>query len=535
VVVGAGYSDGGITETATKNVTILDAGGTNVSISGKIRFESVPTTQSNGLDYSSIIKKPCRGIVVEAIRTSDETVIDSTSTDSSGVYRVSVPSNTEISIKLKAQMVKTGTPSWDFRIVDNTDDKSLYSAVGSSFDSGTVNISNKSYYMPCGWGGTSYTSTRVAAPYALLDTVYQVVDKITQADPIIILPKLLINWSVNNTTASGDKTLGQIGTSHYSRTEQELYILGDEDNDTDEYDDHVIAHESGHYFENRLSRSDSMGGTHVIPGDKLDPRLAFGEGFGNAFSGMVTDDPNYIDTGGTSQATTAIFLDLEDNNYDESTEGWFNEISVTVILYDLYDSVNDGADAVSLGFPPIYDVLADKQKTADSFTTIFSFLSFLKEENPLDAPAINNLVSGENITTSAVDEWDSTGTETNDGGNPKSLPVYTKLALSAPAVPLCGTGQFGHKNKLMNRRYFYFDITSSATYSITAVPDLDGDPVIRLYSKGNLVGEEDSGFFGASETLTLDLDPGSYVGEVYDWLIVNGTWVPEECFDVSLN
>ena len=534
VVVGAGYSAGGITKTATKNVTILDAGGTNVSISGNLTFESVPTTQSNGLDYSSIIKKPCRGIVVEAIRTSNATVIFSTSTDSLGDYTVSVPINTEIYLKFKAQMVKTGTPSWDFRIVDNTNNKALYVASGSSFNSGATNITNKNYYMPCGWGGASYTSTRVAAPYALLDIAYQFIDKVISSDPSIILPQLLINWSVNNTAVSGDKTLGQIGTSHYSPSEQELYILGKENNDTDEYDDHVIAHESAHYFQARLSRSDSMGGTWG-GSSKLDPRIAFGEGFGNAFSGMVTDDPDYIDTAGSLQATTAIFNDLEDNSRNESTEGWFSATSVWVILYDLYDSTNDGADTVSLGFSPIYDVLVGKQKTSDSFTTIFSFLSFLKEENPSAASAINNLVSGENITANAVDEWDSTGTETNDGGNPKSLPVYTKLTLNAPAVPLCGTGQFGQYNSLMNRRFFYFDITSPATYSITAVPDSDGNSVIRLYSKGNLIGEEDSGSTGASETLTLPLSAGSYVGEVFYKWHVEGVLIPrEECSDVSL-
>lgn len=205
------------------------------------------------------------------------------------------------------------------------------------------------------------------------------------------------------------------------------------------------------------------------------------------------------------------------------------------ILYDLYDSANDGADTVSLSFSPIYDVLVGKQKTADSFTTIFSFLSFLKEENPSAATAINNLVSGENITTSAVDEWDSTGTETNNGGYTNSLPVYTKLTLGAPDVPLCATGQFGFYNKLANRRFFYFDITSAATYDISAVPDADGDPVILLYSKGSLVGEEDSGFEGETETLTVALSPGSYVGEVYDWFTVNLNYALEECFDVSLN
>ena len=208
---------------------------------------------------------------------------------------------------------------------------------------------------------------------------------------------------------------------------------------------------------------------------------------------------------------------------------------VQIILYDLFDSADDDVDTVSIGFSPIYDVLVNKQKNADSFTTIFSFISFLKENNPAVVTEINSLVGGENITTIAVDEWDSTGTETNNGGNPKALPVYTKLVVGNPVTQLCGDGQFGNDNKLMNRRLFYFQIISSGNYSITAIPDLDGDPVIELYSQGVLIGSEDTGGNGITETLTVTLSPGYYAGEVYEYYHVKGTYTVEECFDMSLN
>ncbi len=501
---------------------------TDISISGKITFDFVPATQTSGLEYSGTYQKPSRGVVVKAIRNSDSSILDTTTTNSSGNYTVTVPVNTDVKIRVKAQMLKTGTPSWDFQVVDNTRSKALYVMDSAFFNSGTANISNKNLNAPSGWGGTSYTSTRVAAPFAILDTVYEAFNKITSADPAVAMPQLLIDWSVNNVPTSGDETLGQIGTSHYSPDEKQLYILGKEDNDTDEYDDHVIAHEWGHYFEDRFSRSDSIGGGHSL-GDKLDPRVAFGEGFGNAFSGMATDDPYYIDTSGSSQATTGLFMDL-DNYTDSDSVGWYSETSVQRILYDLYDSVDDGVDTVSLGFKPIYDVLVNKQKNADSFTTIFSFISFLKENNPGVVTEINNLVAGENITPDAIDEWDSTGTETNNGGNPDALPVYT-------APKLCGSGEFGHYNKLMNRRFFYFYITSQGSYSITAVPDVDGDPVIKLYSQGKLVGSMDNGGNGVTEILTVTLSPGYYAGEVYEYQHIegDGTYTTEECFDVSLN
>lgn len=507
---------------------------TDISISGKFTFDFVPATQTAGLDYSNTTQKPSRGVVIEAIRISDSSILGSTTTNSSGNYTVTVPVNTDVFIRVKAQMLKTGTPSWDFKVVDNTDSKALYVADSAFFNSGTANISNKNLNAPSGWGGTLYTSTRVAAPFAILDTVYEAFNKITSADPAVTMPQLLINWSVNNVSTSGDETLGQIGTSHYDSSEKELYILGKEDNDTDEYDDHVIAHEWGHYFEDRFSRSDSIGGSHVL-GDKLDPRIAFGEGFGNAFSGMATNNPYYIDTSGSSQATTGLFMDLDSYTAPNSV-GWYSETSVQRILYDLYDSVDDGVDTISMGFKPIYDVLVNKQKNADSFTTIFSFISFLKENNPGVVTEINNLVAGENITPDAIDEWDSTGTETNDGGNPDALLVYTMLIAGDPAVQLCGSGEFGYPNKLMNFRFFYFEITSQGSYSITAVPVLvDGNPGINLNSQGKLVGSVNNGGNGVTETLTLSLSPGYYVGEVAEVDNLTGAFTGESCFNMSLN
>lgn len=507
---------------------------TDISIFGKITFVFVPATQTSGLDYSSTTQKPSRGVVVEAIKASDSSILDSTTTDSSGNYTVTVPVNTDIKIRVKAQMLKTGTPSWDFQVVDNTNSKALYVMDSASFNSGTANITAKNLNAPSGWGGTSYTSTRVAAPFAILDTVYQAYNKVITANPAVTMPQLLLNWSVNNVPVNGDETLGQIGTSYYDSNEKQLYILGAENNDTDEYDNHVIAHEWGHYFEYRFSRSDSIGGDHGT-GNKLDPRVAFSEGFGNAFSGMATNNPYYIDTGGTSQATIELFMDL-DNYTDPNSVGWYSETSVQRILYDLYDSVDDGVDTISLGFKPIYDVLVNKQKNANSLTTIFSFISFLKENNPGVVTEINNLVAGENITPDAIDEWDSTGTETNDGGNPDALPVYTLLTLGGPAVQLCGSGEFGYPNKLMNWRFFYFYITSEGSYSITAVPVLlDGNPGINLYSQGVIIGSVNNGGNGVTETLTVTLPPGYYVGEVAEVDNLTGAFTEESCFDMSLN
>lgn len=182
-------------------------------------------------------------------------------------------------------MIQNGSPSWDFRVVDNTNAKALYVMESSVFNSGTSNISNKNLNASSGWVGTSYTSARVAAPFAIMDFICQALQVILSVDPDVNLPRLLINWSPDNIPSSGSKSAGLIGTTHYSFSEKEIYILGTEDNDTDEYDGHVIVHEFGHYLVHRLGRTDTLGGQHSLT-DKLDARVAFDEGFDNVLSAI---------------------------------------------------------------------------------------------------------------------------------------------------------------------------------------------------------------------------------------------------------
>ena len=83
-------------------------------------------------------------------------------------------------------------------------------------------------------------------------------------------------------------------------------MLGAADNDTDEYDQHVVAHEFQHFLEDQVSRSDTPGGPHSLD-ERLDMRVAFSEGFANAFSAMVLNDPVYRDSFGASQGQVYRF------------------------------------------------------------------------------------------------------------------------------------------------------------------------------------------------------------------------------------
>ncbi|MFN3453968.1 MAG: hypothetical protein ACK41T_03345 [Pseudobdellovibrio sp.] len=79
--------------------------------------------------------------------------------------------------------------------------------------------------------------------------------------------------------------------SFYLHTEKELYINGGSlgnvtRSDTDHFDDTVILHEMGHHVENVCGTMDSPGGTHFAL-YRIDPRLAWSEGWGNFFGAHI--------------------------------------------------------------------------------------------------------------------------------------------------------------------------------------------------------------------------------------------------------
>ncbi len=132
--------------------------------------------------------------------------------------------------------------------MDNTNNGFLYAMI---FNIQTVEEDiSQNFNAASGWDGASYTLERVAAPFAILDTIYEAESLTKGANPTMAFPELTVNWSEDNKPNEGNNTAGNIGTSHY--TDSNLFILGAKNNDTDEYDAHVIAHEWGHYIEDQL-------------------------------------------------------------------------------------------------------------------------------------------------------------------------------------------------------------------------------------------------------------------------------------------
>lgn len=519
----------------------------NVTISGRITFDRVPfkTALSTGLNPASPVASPARNVVVEAV-SSNGSVLTTTSTDANGDYSVSVPAGTQLFIRAKAQMVKTGTaPTFSFSVRNNTNSDALFALDGSTSSSGNGN-STRNLNAPSGWNGTAFVDTqRAAAPFAILDTVYRAKELIVAAQSGVALPALDLYWSTSNRPTSGTfcTNTGDIGTTFYigagapdgcagssATVPPGIYILGatSGSGDTDEFDAHVIAHEFGHYVEDNLSRSDSMGGEHGFD-ELLDLRLAFSEGWGNGFSGMVQNDPVYRD----SQSIVASDFNFNMENVALADPGWYAELSVAKVLWDIFDATPDGADNVALGFGPIYTAMLALANT-DAMTSIFPMAASLRSANAGSAAGITSILNSERIFGT-----DAFGAgETNNAGVAALLPVYDTIALNTPKV-VCTTAPFGNTdgNKLGNNRLLRFDNSAQRQVVIQATGVAQGggtaatDPDIYVYRRGTIVASGEGTNPGSETIPAFSMAAGTHIIEVLDFDLGNAQ---THCMNLSI-
>lgn len=528
--------------------------GSSITVSGRVTFDRLPfqSTAGGGLNAAAPVVSPAREVIVEAVTGN---TVTSTSTDSNGNYSISVPANSNSFIRVRAQMLKEGSaPTWNFTVRNNTNSDAVYVLQGDSFATGTTNMT-RDLHAPSGWTGTSYGNTRAAAPFAILDTVYGTKQLILSANASAQFPALNLYWSMQNRTVDSPfcPDDGNIGTSFYindpsirdscsspQAVPAGIYILGayaSGNGDTDEFDSHVIAHEFGHYFEDRFSRSDSIGGQHGM-GDRLDLRVAFGEGWGNAFAAMSLNDPNYRDSSGGISNDFGFSLEAD----SPLNEGWFSEASVGEMLWDIFDANTpaEPVDQLAEGFGPIYQSMIGAQLNTEAFTSWYSFRSGLF--SLLDASKTGFLADieiGERING----RNDFGVSELNDGGDPSSLPIYGFLTPNDPKV-VCTSSVNGSTdlNKLGNRRFLLFEFSAPRLATITAVGVVgtpgsasaeDPDMLVYRRTPHELLVTADSTEAGRETIAQRQFEFGTYLLEVYDFKL-SGTNQPPRCMTISL-
>lgn len=509
-----------------------------VTISGLADFESVPgDTGNNGrLLYSNTANRPIRGATVQVFAAGSNTVLASGTTSASGTYSLTIASAQPVYVRVRAEMLETsGTGgTWNFTVRDNTASDAVYALDTAAFTP-TATATTRNLRALSGWGGSSYTGARSAGPFAVLDVVYDAVQKVLGASAAQAFPPLQLMWSVNNRPVGGSLATGDIGTSFYTQgaSGHRIYILGAADTDTDEYDRPVVAHEFGHYMQSAFSRDDNIGGMHSS-GDKLDMRVAFSEGWGNAWSGMALATQYYTDSGGAGQQSgSRVDLAAQPPAGDR---GWYSERSVQYLMY----SWNASA---AIGFSPIFAVLAAMPTTlpADgALSSIHSFAYRLKQAVPAQVAAIDTLLASVSITaTSPLGAG-----EANSGGVTEALPVYRAhtAALGAPQNyclnDIAGQGDY-EANKLGAHIFIRFSASGTRSISVTQTTGgVSSDPDFRLYRSDGTETDFATDAAVSENTGPISLPAGTHIIALEDYTLTRGTYAAtnngQRCFDVTI-
>jgi len=328
-------------------------------------------------------------------------------------------------------------------------------------------------------------------------------------------------------------------------------------------------HEWGHYFEDNFSRSDSFGGPHTI-GQSLDPRLAFGEGFATALAAIALQDPQYCDTS-APLLISGFRIDTENSN--SGNQGYYNEMSVATLIYDLWDTAPDGTDNGSIGFGPIYDTMIGPQANTAAFTTLFTFATELRSMlGGADLAFVDLQLTRENVDLGNLTIYGDGQTTQPPGPDVRDvLPVYTDLPVDGTPVNICTNSDFDSGrdgNKLSEYRYLRMEVTQQRPYQIIVdtvsvengdppsqpaagydcvaafVADPD-DPEVHTYSDPDfglfLNGVPVWGGFSCTpnreETVTNTLVPGTYTLDLLEFRFADEDTVvpyPERvCYEVS--
>ncbi len=463
--------------------------GVPFALSGAVTYDLVPARYSpaaatGGLYFGSATQQPVRSAVVQIRQCG--TVLAETATDAAtGRYQASFTPGASGPVVVYV-LARVASPPITVR-----DAGGAIWAVGAvaADASGTLDV-----HATHGWTGTGYGPGRIAAPFAILDTMYAAATRLLAVRdvPFDTVP-LTVNWSPDFTTATNS-----IGTSFYEPSTKQIFVLGGAGDDTDEFDREVIAHEWSHYLEDAFSRSDSPGGNHGL-GDVLDPRVAFDEGSASALAAILLQDPMYADTF-WDPLMDAFGWDAENapTRYtDDPQPGPFSEITVIRALYDLYDPGSGEAwDGIAVGVGPLYDTLAGPHRTTAALATIASFVAGLEQQPGVDPAAVNAVLAHYAIGPITT-EWGD--------GDASLRATYTNVAApSATPYGLTATlnGQYQYNERPENQYYVFTATGARAQVTASAAYDVD----LYALEAGSVRAAAESS--ASSETITFATTPG---------------------------
>lgn len=367
-----------------------------LTITGKITFDRLPVTTS-GLGLTSSIENAAN-VAVEAVAHDNiNNVLATTNANATGDY--SLGFSTSIDYYIRARSV-AGTGLNIDTIYHSQTVPQIAHAISSSIKNRsagniTVNVH-----------ATHAVAENRAGAFAVLDTVQLLRNNSDVAAVFPNLGPLDVFWGPNNfgtqwltNTASQTITLSSYTELAGPNNQPSIYLLGGggPNDDHDEYDESVIAHEWVSFLQLTQSRDNNFGGPHS--GEEILLSSAYSEGMVTAIGSTILGQEFYGDTigypdGGTS--TIGFGFHLESGSLLGSGTGYGNEFRVSRAVWDLLDIPTDGGgDTVTISMQNFLTSFADLKTRIGSYEIVWlaSLIQELVDDTHVNITDANTIMT----------------------------------------------------------------------------------------------------------------------------------------------
>ena len=431
---GGGSSGGGSAGTST--------------ISGKVEYVD-RTFDSTG--FTGTTNLPVRYARVQVLEGA--TVLAETTAAADGTYTLSSFAHGAGAITVRA-LTDSSSP-YAATVKDNSN-SSIYAVVSANL-SGSLPSTLSNQNLLAGVNGAG-------PPFNIFDNMILAQERLLDFAPATTLSQVTSYWY-----SGGKSSLCYTCYSNYR-----IYLTG-LSSDDDAYDDTIILHELGHYVAAAYSRDDSGGGRHSLTGH-YDLRLAWSEGWATFFGSLVravsgiSSPEYYVDTNTPTSLGFSYEIESMSSSYGSgtisaSTKGADNEVAVSAVLWDIYDTTpSEGAwDTLSLGWDEIWEIF-DNDIPSASVATFETFWDIWEATVSSGQLAPLMATSGRDIRYSADGYEDD---DTSVAAQTVTLPFSDQQHTFFPAS---------------DEDWFAISVTKDTTYTFKTESLGDGaDTLLTLY------------------------------------------------------
>lgn len=321
----------------------------------KFKYETVDATE-NGLGRQ-VHEAPLEGIKIE-LRDQTDKVVGDARTDENGNASIPFP------LDLNGRFTVAALAQTDEAVV-----------VPPGANSSTFEVESRPFRLvPGNSDPVELLATdhrRDNGPFAILETLHAASKFLQDNAPGFEPRSIGVVWNVR----SGDPPQILPGS---------IRLGGLRTVNSDEFDADVVTtawvREELSFNPSLKFGGDGQGGLDLVNGApfRLESPLAFVDGFAAFTAAAISDSTGGNAAGRLINTRRRTFVvDLEEPQVPGREQGVYDPFTVAALLWDLYDTSNEGNDAVGLGFTELWNTLVDLTPDNRSDITIVAFCNLL--------------------------------------------------------------------------------------------------------------------------------------------------------------